>query len=475
MSYSSLIQVLPEAWRSSTGLAALASVGIHLVLVAVLPYVPFDSQDHLLQQTVGVVALTPEEQSRLPQIDPTLATIPSTAASGQSDLPPLPAPGPAFQSDILPPLPPPTPSFLPPPPPINARGYQYPVSNSLPPAQIPTVPVPLPPPPENRSLLSQSPFSQLPPPAPNQNIRTQQLTPLPPNAIPPNRSLPPTSGLKPGEALSPPPPNLSSSQGQNTTQTQNQVAINNRSLQQAPPQGRSGLPERTKQELIARRDAIRRERLAANKTLNSDSGRNQRLAAALQRRQQQSSSAATNTLTSDTQRLAPALQRRQQQSSSAATNTPTSDTQRLAAALQRRQQNASSTPRPSTSNRLSTATTQTIAQIDAFKQQQQKVQQDFPTAALQAPIRYKIKTCDKQLDGGVAILAAVVSPQGKIISGPDLVSKNSSIAMLRAAKKFIKNYQFPKTTNTVNQPFRLDFSYDFSNCPVTTQPRRSKS
>ena len=448
MSYSSLIQVLPEAWRSSTGLAALASVGIHLVLVAVLPYVPFDSQDHLLQQTVGVVALTPEEQSRLPQIDPTLATIPSTAASGQSDLPPLPAPGQAFQSDILPPLPPPTPSFLPQPPPINAPGYQYPISNSLPPAQIP-IPVPLPPPPENRSLISQSPFSQLPPPAPNQNIRTQQLTPLPPNAIPPNRSLPPTSGLKPGEALSPPPPNLSSSQGQNTTQTQNQVAINNRSLQQAPPQGRSGLPERTKQELIARRDAIRRERLAANKTLNSDSGRNQRLAAALQRRQQQSSSAATNT--------------------------PTSDTQRLAAALQRRQQNASSTPRPSTSNRLSTATTQTIAQIDAFKQQQQKVQQDFPTAALQAPIRYKIKTCDKQLDGGVAILAAVVSPQGKIISGPDLVSKNSSIAMRRAAKKFIKNYQFPKTTNTVNQPFRLDFSYDFGNCRVTTQPRRSKS
>ena len=448
MSYSSLIQVLPEAWRSSTGLAALASVGIHLVLVAVLPYVPFDSQDHLLQQTVGVVALTPEEQSRLPQIDPTLATIPSTAASGQSDLPPLPAPGQAFQSDILPPLPPPTPSFLPPPPPINARGYQYPISNSLPPAQIP-IPVPLPPPPENRSLISQPPFSQLPPPAPNQNIRTQQLTPLPPNAIPPNRSLPPTSGLKPGEALSPPPPNLSSSQGQNTTQTQNQVAINNRSLQQTPAQARSGLPERTKQELIARRDAIRRERLAANKTVNSDSERNQRLAAALQRRQQQSSSAATNT--------------------------PTSDTQRLAAALQRRQQNASSTPRPSTSNRLSTATRQTIAQIDAFKQQQQKVRQDFPTAALQAPIRYKIKTCDKQLDGGVAILAAVVSPQGKIISGPDLVSKNSSIAMRRAAKKFIKNYQFPKTTNTVNQPFRLDFSYDFGNCPVTTQPRRSKS
>jgi hypothetical protein len=327
------------------------------------------------------------------------------------------------------------------------RGYQYPVSNSLPPAQIPTVPVPLPPPPENRSLISQSPFSQLPPPAPNQNIRTQQLTPLPPNAIPPNRSLPPTSGLKPGEVS--PPPNLSSSQGQNTTQTQNQVAINNRSLQQTPLQRRSGLPERTKQELIARRDAIRRERLAANRTANSDSERNQRLAAALQRRQQQSSSTATNT--------------------------PTSDTQRLAAALQRRQQNASSTPSPSTSNRLSTATTQTIAQIDAFKQQQQKVQQDFPTAALQAPIRYKIKTCDKQLDGGVAILAAVVSPQGKIISGPDLVSKNSSIAMRRAAKKFIKNYQFPKTTNTVNQPFRLDFSYDFGNCPVTTQPRRSKS
>ncbi|HCF30278.1 MAG TPA: hypothetical protein DEV81_24460 [Cyanobacteria bacterium UBA11049] len=475
MSYSSLIQVMPEAWRSSTGLAALASVGIHLVLLAVLPYVPFDSQDHILQQTIGVVALTPEEQSRLPQIDP-IATIPSTAANGQSDLPPLPAPGQGFQSDILPPLPPPTPSFLPPPPPINAPSYQYPISNSLPPAQIPTVPVPLPPPPQNPSIISQSPFGQPPPPEPNQNIRTQQLTPLPPNAIPPNQSLPPTSGLQSSEAFSPPPPNsLSSSQGQNTTQTQNQVAINNRSNQQTLPRTPSRLPERTKQELIARRDAIRRQRLASNRTVNSDSERNQRLAAALQRRQQQSSSAATNTPTSDTQRLAAALQRRQQQSSSAATNTPTSDTQRLAAALQRRQQNPSYTPSPSTSNRLSTATRQTIAQIDAFKQQQQKVRQDFPTAALQAPIRYKIKTCNKQLDGGVAILAAVVSPQGKIISGPDLVSNNSSVAIRRAAKKFIKNYQFPKTTNTVNQPFRLDFSYDFGNCPVTTQPRRSQS
>lgn len=407
MSYSSLIQSVPEAWRSSTGLAALASLGIHGLILVSLPFISsLNSPDDQLPQTVGIVTLTPEEQSRLPQVVPqgvTQTTIPPT--TGQSDLPPLPPSGQAVGSEILPPLPP-TPSYLPPPPPINTPTYQYPISNSLPSSQVPT-PIPLPPPPENRSF-SQDPFSQLPPPEPNQTIKNQQIPP--PLAVPP-ATLPSTTGLKRSEFATANKPNLIPP---NTNQTQNQ-ATNNRTNQQQQPLTPAALPERAKQELIARRNAIIRERSANKITSNS----NQRLAAVLQRRQQQ--------------------------------------------------QNGS------TPNQLSRATRQTIAQIDAFKDQQQRTQQAFPTAAIQRPIRYKIKTCNKQLDGGVAILAAVVNPKGKIVSGPDLLSKNSSAAVGQAAKSFVKEYSFPKTANLVNQSFRLDFSYDFKSCPVTNKTPRSNS
>lgn len=421
MSYSSVIQSVPEVWRSSTGLAALASLGIHGLLLVSLPFISLNSPDDQLPQTVGIVALTPEEQSRLPQLVPQgvpQTTIPPTTA--QSDLPPLPPSEQAVQSEILPPLPP-TPSYLPPPPPINTPTYQYPISNSLPSSQVPT-PIPLPPPPENRSF-SQDPFSQLPPPEPNQAIKNQQLAP--PRVVPPG-TLPSTTELKKSEFATANKPNLIPP---NTNQTQNQ-ATNNRTNQQ--PLTPAALPERAKQELIARRNAIIRERSANKISSNS----NQRLAAVLQRRRQTASS---------NQRLAAVLQRRQQQ------------------------QNGS------TPNQLSRTTRQTIAQIDAFKEQQQRTLQAFPTAAIQPPIRYKIKTCDKQLDGGVAVLAAVVNSKGKIISGPDLLSKNSSAAVGQAAKTFVKEYSFPKTANPVNQSFRLDFSYDLKNCPVTNKTPRSNS
>lgn len=444
MSYSSLIQSVPEAWRSSSGLAALASLGIHGLILVSLPFMSLNSPDDQLPQTVGIVTLTPEEQSRLPQVVPqgvTQTTIPPT--TGQSDLPPLPPSEQAVQSEILPPLPP-TPSYLPPPPPINTPTYQYPISNSLPSSQVPT-PIPLPPPPENRSF-SQDPFSQLPPPEPNQTIKNQQVAP--PNVVPP-ATLPSTTGLKKSEFATANKPNLIPP---NTNQTQNQ-ATNNRTNQQ--PLTPAALPERAKQELIARRNAIIRERSANKITSNS----NQRLAAVLQRRRQ---TASDRTSFNSNQRLAAVLQQRRQTASS---------DQRLAAALQRRvQQQNGSTP-----NQLSRATRQTIAQINAFKEQQQRTLQAFPTAAIQRPIRYKIKTCNKQLDGGVAILAAVVNPKGKIVSGPDLLSKNSSAAVSQAAKSFVKEYSFPKTTKLVNQSFRLDFIYDFKSCPVTNTTPRSNS
>jgi len=457
-----------------------------MLLVVLLPLVHFDDPKNDLQQTVGLVELSPEELSRLQGVIPQQAPLPSSATQ-QSQLPPMPS-FPALQSDVLPPLPPP-PSFLPPPPPSNAPIYQYPPSNFPPQPQIP-VQVPLPPPPSNQSVISPS--------EPNQNLRVRDLSPLPPNAIPPNQNLPSTTGIKPGEPFSPTANQPNSIPQQNTNQTQNQIAINNRANQQTPRLAPSTLPERTKQELIARRNAISQERLATKRTVTPDSERSQRLAALQQRLRQQGDRTNINPAippnsdrsqrlaalqqrlrqqgdrtninpaippNSDrSQRLAALQQRLRQQgdrtASSPATVTPQSDSnQRLAAALQRQQQNPVSPP-----SQLSVAATQTIAQLDAFKE----IQQAYPTAVIQPPIRYKIKTCKKQLDGSVAVLTAVVSPEGKIISGPDLLSKQTPVPVQQSAVAFVNKYQFPKTSNQTNQPFRLEFTYD-SSCPVTTK------
>lgn len=416
MSYSSLIQVLPEAWRSSNGIAALASIGIHLIAMVTLPLVEFNSPEINSQQTIGLVELSPEELSRLPQVAPQQNPLPS--ASLQDDLPPLPS-SPAFPSNELPPLPPPT--FLPPPPPLNTPpSYQ-----SLPP-QIPVAQIPLPPPPQ-----SESPSEQIPAPELSQKLE-QELAPPPPNAVLPSPNLPSVNGLRPGEPLSPPAERQIPPQ-QNNNQTQQQVAANIKRGTQSPT--RTALPEQTKQELIARRNAIAKEKLATNKTGNSNNDRTQRLAA---------------------------LQQRLQQPSNRANATPTNDrTQRLATLQQRLQQpSASNNPRS-----LSRATRQTIAQIDALKE----VQQANPTAAIQPTIRNTIKTCNKQLDGGVAVLAAIVGPEGKIISGPDLLSKNTPVAVQRAAMTLVKGYKFPKNSQPINQPFRLEFTYNPGICPAASK------
>jgi hypothetical protein len=447
MSYASILQTLPESWRSSGGLAALASLGVHGLLFIVLPLVSLDSQDVQLHRTVGIVELTPEEQSRLPQYPQ--QTLPSPAAD-QSELPPLPS-SQAFQSDVLPPLPAP-PSFLPPPPPNSTSIYQYPISNSLPPPQIPTVPVPLPPPPENQSLISQPPLGV-----------PQQLSPLPPNAIPPNpNNLPNINGLKPSEPFAPTQQNINP---QNNNQTQSKVAVNNQANRQIQPPAPATLPERTKQELIARRNAIRRERLATSRiTPNSQSSQRY---AALQQRLRRASERTTSNSNSNTIQRYTALQQRLRQSTASTPSTSNSSrTQRFAALQQRLRQSTAST----SSNRVSSETAQTIAQVETYQDRQQQLQQAYPNLETKAPIRDKIKTCDKQLDGGVAILAAVVSPEGKIVSGPDLISKNSGAAIRQAALAYVKRYRFSKTNSRSNQPFRLDFKYDSASCPVNTKP-----
>ncbi len=443
MSYSSLIQTLPEAWRSSHGLAALSSVGIHGLLLLALPLLPLGSQKIQLQQSIGLVELTPEEQSRLPQVGIEQAPIPPST-TGQSELPPLPS-SQVFQSDVLPPLPPPPPLL---PPPGSTSPYQYPISNSLPQSPISPIQVPLPPPPQNnQSLISQNPFGELPEPEPNPNLQVRELSPSPPQSVPPNPNLPSTNGLKPSEPFSVSANQPNSIPQQNTNQSQNQAAINNRANQQTSPPAPSTLPERTKQELVARRNAISRERLATNRSVNPNSERTQRLAAALQRRQQQPS----DRTPTNPQAVTPNIDR----------------TERLAALQQRLRQPSASTP----SRPVSAETAQTLAQLDAIKERQQA----YPTARIQAPIRGKVNTCNKQLDGGVAVLAAVINPAGKIISGPELISNNSKTALRQDAVDYVRSYRFPKTEYPTNQTFRLEFQYNSSSCPVTNKKPQSKS
>lgn len=414
MSHASLIQTLPAHLRSSNGLATLASVGIHGLLLLSLPLLPLDSKETYSQRNIGLVSLTPSEQSRLPQGATEQVTLPPFATQ-PSELPPLPPP-PPFQSGILPPLPPP--------PPIgNTSMYQYPGGNSLP--QPPTLRVPSSPiqqysqPPIPQFPVSQLPnppappqISQLPnPPAPTQTIRLRQISPLPSYRIPPNQGLPSTSGLKPGEPFSLTEQNINP---QNTNQSQNQVAIANQEKQPPTPSAIK-LPERAKQELIARRNALAAQS-AANRTAEVKP---------------------------------PAA-------------TPDSSSQdKLAAAL--RQQ-----PQPNTTSSTSIATEQTIAQLETFKERQQRVQQETPNVVTKAPIREKIKTCEKQLDGRVAVFGVVVNPEGQIISGPDFMPKNSAGYVQQAAKNYVGSYPFPKTDSPTNQPFRLQFNYDTSSCSAPT-------
>lgn len=425
MSYSSLTQI-PEFWRSANGLAVLASLGFHGLLLVVLPLLPLESQELELQRTIPVVGLTLEEQSRIPQALEQ-ASVPYSAEQGTLPLPPTQA----FQSDILPPLPPP-PSVLPPPP-SSTPIYQFPVSNSLPQPQTPSLQVPLPPPPQNdQSFISRYPFGRLPQSDRSLAARLRQPLPLPRAAIPSSRTLPSTSNLKPSKQFFP--------TTQPNNNARNQVATNqaNQLTQPQVLSSNRSLPEKTKQELIARRNAMS-QRLT-NRIITPDD-RSQRL------------------LT---------LQQRLQQSRSSTNSAPLSNSdrsQRLSVLQQRLKQ-----PQTSSSPQLSATTTQTIAQLEAFKQRQQKINQTSPEVKTKAPIRDKIKTCNKRLDRGVAVLAAVVSPEGKIISGPDFLSKPST-AIRQAAVAYVKRYSFSKTDNPTNQQFRLQFQYDSGSCAVTSKEK----
>jgi hypothetical protein len=474
MSTYSLIQALPEAWRSTNGLAIVGSIGIHALVLAVLPFASLEPQDIDLQSSIGVVELTPEEQSRVPQVAADPSVIPPANTTQQAS----PSSYQGFQSEILPPLPAPPP-FLPPPPGTTPM-YQMPSDDSLP----PPAPIPLPPPPQNPSLLSQNPFGQPPAPQPNsnQNIQMQQISP-PANAVPPVPNLPPTRELQP----SPPPAQPNSSYSQNRFAANN--SINNSINRQVQPSTPRTLPDRTKQELIARRNALAQRLAAANQNRtaaptqrDTQSDRDRLLAEASQQQVQRAKEREERT-----SRLAAALQQRQQQSNPNPTN-PTSDrTSRLAAVLQQRHQQSSPNPTNPTSDRASRLaalqqrltrpigdrpdskpeagqSAQTIAQIAALQQQYQKIQQIYPQFTTATPIRKQVSVCNKRINGGEAIISTLIDPTGKIVVGPDAISKDSPRSVQRAAIAYVKRYPFTKSTTPVHQTFRLEFNHNPKLC-----------
>ena len=132
---------------SSTGIAILASLGIHGLLWAVLPGLTVSQADKLpSERTINLVDLSPQEQSRLPQVsNPADNTLPAFA-SELTALPPLP-PTPPYQTSVMPPV------QL---PPGSTPVYNTP-QNSAPAPQTFQGPVP-PPPPTNTSFLA-SPYN----------------------------------------------------------------------------------------------------------------------------------------------------------------------------------------------------------------------------------------------------------------------------------------------------------------------------
>ncbi len=115
MSYVSLLKNIPEILSQPTGIAAIASVGIHGAMALIVPLMPIDSnQSKTLVSTkpVGVMELSQADQKRLPQTPnpsqfPLQSQFPPSPATGFNTgtaLPVLPPP-PGSSQLVLPPIP----------------------------------------------------------------------------------------------------------------------------------------------------------------------------------------------------------------------------------------------------------------------------------------------------------------------------------------------------------------------------------
>jgi len=382
MSYPTyLIKTLPATLRSSTGLAILASLSIHGILLNVLQVLPIDLLLGKVQspRAVGLVELTPSEQSLLPQVSKPPVTLPTFVT----------------QSSILPPL---QPEPLP-------RILQPPIT------KLPSV------------------WSGLPPAPSRNNLSMAQSIPIPesPPSIAPNLLPVPPANNSSMMPLIPIPGKLPSDSVQKVKYGSSSSVSN--TLSRLKPANvtdavRSFNAQKNANQLENQEISRATPTASTRPAISQEHWTRAKLVAALQREQSKynSSSTSASTITSTQPvisqehwtraKLVAALQREQSKYNSSSTSTSTiTSTQpvitpihwtraKLVAALwgQQPEQNSSST---------SAATAQLIAQVNDFKEWYQKVHSSNPKLATNAPIRQKIKTCQKQLDGGVAIFGMV--------------------------------------------------------------------
>lgn len=427
---------------STTGLAVLGSLGIHGLLWAVLPGLPLNqAAKSPTQRTVGLVQLTPEEQSRLPQtLNPADTALPDFA-NQPSALPPLPPP-PPLQTSVLPPL------QL---PPGAAPVY------TLPPAQNPPPPtqtyrVPLPPPPQNSVAFAPIPYENIPSTPPNRPIpegnipsveppsgQSYPVTTLPsppqvpantpinngqPNSLSRNNGLP--GGLTPDLSV---PADATEPTPQQTPESST-TAENNPSIQA------NRLPDRGKRELLALQEQIRK-RNQSGATTQPQTG--------------------SSGMTSEQLRLALRQQSDRSNTTPTEANPRLNDRKALVEALRQQRRNVN------VSNEPSEATRTALANLDRFEAQRARVLAQYPDAIIKPPIRDELETCDRKLDGGVAIVGVVVSPEGKIVSNPSLISKTGP-ADVAQATRYVSNVRFGKTTKPSYYSFNLKFDYDAKTC-----------
>lgn len=127
MSYVSVLKSIPEILGQPTGIAAIASLGIHGAIALIVPLMPIDSNHNQIARTdttktVGLMELSPADQNRLPQSTHSAeiaAQLPQLALQSQIPLGGLSVAGQPLEPPVQPVLPPP----LLPPIPTSSSNY----------------------------------------------------------------------------------------------------------------------------------------------------------------------------------------------------------------------------------------------------------------------------------------------------------------------------------------------------------------
>lgn len=181
-------QKLQRIGQTPTAISAIASVGLHGLLFAVLPFLPDTATratEPEIRDPVEVVELTPEEQQRLPDFSlvapielPPIAE-PPQSGSDLFTLPTTPPPSignsslfPSSSADSL--LAPPLPVFVPPSAPlVEIPSFTIPIPQSPRLAAPPAAPSVTPPSPANPSPQASPPASPAPESSPSPSVAVE--------------------------------------------------------------------------------------------------------------------------------------------------------------------------------------------------------------------------------------------------------------------------------------------------------------